>query len=164
MCTFYFVYSFTTLLMDQIRKHNLFFYFEFHVFLNSFITLAIHALLAKKLSNVISFFKVGYVSYFNKLLRPVQLAFKIICVLLQALLLYNLNECALLIYFAIYLAKDILRMFHSVIYHLQEYLCKILLTKILLHLYNQNMDIPAKLIGGGGAALLGLVFISGVVL
>lgn len=46
------------------------FYFEFHVFLNSFITLAIHALLAKKLSNVISFFKVGYVSYFNKQLRP----------------------------------------------------------------------------------------------
>lgn len=68
MCTFYFVYSFTTNGPDQ--ETQFIFYFEFHVSLNSFITLAIHALLAKKLSNVISFSKVGYVSYFNKLLRP----------------------------------------------------------------------------------------------
>lgn len=57
-----------------------------------------------------------------------QSTFRIIFGLLKALLLYNLSEWALLIYCSIYLTKGILIMFQRVMYHLQEYLCKILLT------------------------------------
>lgn len=63
-----FVYSFTTNGPDE--ETQFIFYFEFLVSLNNFVILAIHALLAKQLSNVVSLFKMGYVSYFNKLLRP----------------------------------------------------------------------------------------------
>lgn len=64
----WFVYSFTTNGPDE--ETQFIFYFEFLVSLNNFVILAIHALLAKQLSNVVSLFKMGYVSYFNKLLRP----------------------------------------------------------------------------------------------
>lgn len=45
MCTFYFVYCFTINRPDQETQSN--FYFEFHVSLNSSVTLATHALLVK---------------------------------------------------------------------------------------------------------------------
>ena len=58
----------------------------------------------------------------------VQSTFKIIFGISKALFLYNLSECTLLIYCAVYLAKSILITFQRVMYHTQEYLCKILLT------------------------------------
>ena len=82
----------------------------------------------------------GWVSYFNKLLGPVQAVFKFLFGLLKVLLLHNLSECALLIYCVIYLTKGIIKMFPSVMYHLQEYLCEILLT-IKEYLYNQDIHI-----------------------
>lgn len=57
----------------------------------------------------------------------VQSAFKIIFGISKALF-YNLSECVLLIYCAVYLAKGILIVFQRVMYHTQEYLYKILLT------------------------------------
>ena len=56
-----------------------------------------------------------------------QAVFKFLFGLLKVLLLHNLSEYALLIYRAIYLTKGILIMFPSIMYHLQEYLCEILL-------------------------------------
>lgn len=50
----------------------------------------------------------GWVSYFNKLLGPVQAVFKFLFGLLKVLLLHNLSECALLIYCVIYLTKGII--------------------------------------------------------
>lgn len=93
-----------------------------------------------------------------------QSAFKIIFGFLKALHLHNLSECALLIYWAVYLAKGILIMFQSVMYHLQEYLCKILLAMRIFIRTKTYIYVPAKLIGGGGAGLLGLVLISSVVM
>lgn len=133
VCTFCLVY------FEQTRSGNTIFYLEFQLSLNNSITLAT-CFICKMLSYVISLSQVGYVSYFNKLLGPVQAVFKFLFGLLKVLLLHNLSECALLIYRAIYLTKGILIMFPSVTYHLQEYLCEILLT-IKEYLCNQDIHI-----------------------
>lgn len=125
-CTLYFVYD--LLLMDQVRKQFFFSLFWILCFLEQFYNPRHTCFTCKTLSNVISLFKMDYVSYFNKLLGPCAATFRIIFGLLKALLLYNLSEWALLIYCSIYLTKGILIMFQRVMHRLQEYLWKILLT------------------------------------
>ena len=124
MCTFYFIYCFTINRPDQETQFN--FYFEFCVSLNSPVTLAIYALLVKSFQMWFLFKRIAFhilINYWGH----VQSAFRIIFGLLKALCLHNLSECALLIYWVVYLAKGILIMFQGVMYLLQEYLSKILL-------------------------------------
>lgn len=109
MCTLCYIWFTALLLMDQISKHNFFLSWTSH-FLDKFYNLSRMCFTYKKLSNVILFVKWIIFLILINYWGHAQSTFKIIFGLWSSPLLHNPSEWACLIYWVIYLAKDILIM------------------------------------------------------